>query len=279
MRESGPIPSTSTSMATRLITQRVRAIAICWPLSRDLELTLSDSDIGAMLEDGQPEKRQAHLERTRSATNVPEKLDAAIRGERLQRRLPTSFIDIVLNRNHTQVLTDVQAGQLAVALYGADVLREYRSELQDVGLRPWAMPPSRRRRSRLHNQKNRDVWRLCLTCVPMSPNDKEITGEKTMHSMQNAVANREYRSVPITALPSQPRIPVSDLMPKASKNWPPVLSPKGFWPSTGTRTGEKQIRSCRLGTSTESGETGGTRKTSRPRGQADRRRGHRSTLR
>src|SRR5581483_7056961 len=102
-------------------------------LSRDLELPLTEPDIDAMLEDGQPGERQAHLERIRNATNVPEKLAAAIGGERLQRRLPTSLIDTVLNRNHTRVLTEVQAGQLAVALYGADVLREYRSELQDAG--------------------------------------------------------------------------------------------------------------------------------------------------
>src|ERR1700728_3429587 len=38
-------------------------------------------------------------------------------------------------------------------------------------------------------------------CAPMSPNHKKRTGEKTMHSTQNAVANHEYRSVPITALP------------------------------------------------------------------------------
>jgi hypothetical protein len=34
----------------------------------------------------------------------------------------------------------------------------------------------------------------------MSPKHKKRTGEKTMHSTQNAVANHEYRSVPITAL-------------------------------------------------------------------------------
>src|SRR5579864_6375403 len=38
--------------------------------------------------------------------------------------------------------------------------------------------------------------------------------------------------------------------------------------SAGTRTGRKQVRGCRRGTSPKSGETGGTRKTSRPRGQA-----------
>ena len=74
-------------MAARLITQRVRCdrdqLA---SLSRDLELPLSDSDIGAMLEDGQPEERQAHLDRILSATNVPEKLAAAIGGERRGQR-------------------------------------------------------------------------------------------------------------------------------------------------------------------------------------------------
>jgi hypothetical protein len=39
-------------------------------------------------------------------------------------------------------------------------------------------------------------------------------------------------------------------------------------PSSGTRTGRKQVRSCSRGTSPQSGEAGGTRKTSRPRGQA-----------
>src|SRR5437667_4958956 len=50
-------------------------------------------------------------------------------------------------------------------------------------------------------------------------------------------------------------------------------------PSSGTRTGGEQVRSCRRGTSLESGETGGPRQTSRPRSQADRRRGNRSAVR
>jgi hypothetical protein len=40
-------------------------------------------------------------------------------------------------------------------------------------------------------------------------------------------------------------------------------------PSSGTRTGGKQVRGCRRGTSPKSRETGGTRKTSRPHSQAD----------
>ena len=46
-----------------------------------------------------------------------------------------------------------------------------------------------------------------------------------------------------------------------------------------TRTGRKQVRGCCRGTSPQSGETGGTRKTSHPRGEADRCGGHRSPMR
>jgi hypothetical protein len=34
-----------------------------------------------------------------------------------------------------------------------------------------------------------------------------MTGEKTMHTAQNEVANHEYRSVPITALAESPTNP------------------------------------------------------------------------
>ena len=127
----------STACYTEGTTDRDLLAALC----RGLELPLSDSDIDAMLQDGQAGEELAHLERVRNAQTLPEKLAAAIGGERLQRRLPTSLIEIVLNRHRTRILTGKQAGQLALALYGADVLREYRSELQDAGLRPperWA---------------------------------------------------------------------------------------------------------------------------------------------
>ena len=41
-----------------------------------------------------------------------------------------------------------------------------------------------------------------------------------MPSMQNAVNNREYRSVPITALAESATNPRNALMRRASKNWP-----------------------------------------------------------
>ena len=50
-------------------------------------------------------------------------------------------------------------------------------------------------------------------------------------------------------------------------------------PPTGTRTGGKQVRGCRRGTSSQSGETGGTRRTSCPRSEANRCRGNRSPVR
>src|ERR1700681_3915762 len=42
-----------------------------------------------------------------------------------------------------------------------------------------------------------------------------MTGEKTMHSTQNAVANHEYRSVPITALAESPTNPRKRFDPKS----------------------------------------------------------------
>jgi superfamily II DNA or RNA helicase len=111
-------------------------------LCRELELPLTDSDLESILNNGGGDtEKQAHVERIRNAKTIPEKLAFAIGGERLQRRLPTSLINIVLHRYGTRVLADTQAGQLALALYGTDVLREYRSELQDAGIRPperWA---------------------------------------------------------------------------------------------------------------------------------------------
>src|ERR1035438_3342191 len=50
-------------------------------------------------------------------------------------------------------------------------------------------------------------------------------------------------------------------------------------PSFGARTGGKQLRGCRRGASPKSGQTGGTRKTSRRRNQADGWRGNRGPIR
>src|ERR1700676_666578 len=50
-------------------------------------------------------------------------------------------------------------------------------------------------------------------------------------------------------------------------------------PFSGTRTGGKQVRSLRRGTSPKSGETDGTRKPSRPRSEAYRCRGNRRAMR
>jgi superfamily II DNA or RNA helicase len=106
-------------------------------LCRELELPLTDSELDRLLEGaGTDTESEAHIEQIRNAKTIPEKLAAAIGGDRLQRRLPMSLINIVLHRHGSTFLADIQAGQLALALYGADVLREYRSELQDAGLRP-----------------------------------------------------------------------------------------------------------------------------------------------
>jgi superfamily II DNA or RNA helicase len=111
-------------------------------LCRGLELPLTDSDLDRLLDNaGADTEQEAHVERIRNAKTIPEKLAVAIGGDHLQRRLPTSLISIVLHRHGTSFLADMQAGQLALALYGADVLREYRSELKDARLRPperWA---------------------------------------------------------------------------------------------------------------------------------------------
>jgi hypothetical protein len=95
--------------------------------------------------------------------------------------------------------------------------------------------------------------------------------------MQSTTTNTEAFRLP--RLRSQQRIPANALMKRASKNWPSVSRCKGFWLPSGARTGGKQVRGRGRGTSPESGETGGTRKTSRPRSQAKRCRGHRSPLR
>ena len=91
-----------------------------------------------------------------------------------------------------------------------------------------------------------------------------------MHSTQNAVANHEYRSVPITALAESPTNPRKRFDAKSLEETGRELQDaRDSGPSSGTRTGGKQVRGCGRGTSPQSGETGGTRKTSRPRSQAD----------
>lgn len=111
-------------------------------LSRALELPLTEAELDAMLQDGEADSEyNDKVERVRVAKTIAEKLAAAIGGERLKRRIPTSLIEVVSSRSQTRFLGEIQAGQLAIALYGADVLREYRSELQDAGFHPperWA---------------------------------------------------------------------------------------------------------------------------------------------
>src|SRR5208337_2483217 len=106
-----------------------------------------------------------------------------------------------------------------------------------------------------------------------------MRGEKIMPSTQNVVNNHEYRSVPITALAESATNPRKRFDEKSLEELAASFKTQGIRPSSGTRTGRKQVRGCGRGTSPQSGETGGTRKTSRPHSQADRCRGNRGPVR
>ena len=102
-----------------------------------------------------------------------------------------------------------------------------------------------------------------------------------MHSTQNAV----QPVMNIAAFPS-PRLVESATNPRKRfdaeeprRTGRQLQDAGDSGPSSGTRIGGKQVRGRRRGTSPQSGETGGTRKTSRPRRQADRCGGNRGPVR
>ena len=101
-----------------------------------------------------------------------------------------------------------------------------------------------------------------------------------MPSTQNAVNNHEYRSVPITALAESATNPRKRFDAKSLEELAASFKTQGILAPLLVRELEQgQVRGCSRSTSAESGETCGTRKTSRPRSQADRCRGHRGAVR
>ncbi|MGC2170933.1 MAG: ParB N-terminal domain-containing protein [Candidatus Sulfotelmatobacter sp.] len=105
-----------------------------------------------------------------------------------------------------------------------------------------------------------------------------------MPSTQNAVNNHEYRSVPITALAESDTNPRKRFDPKSLEELAASFKTQGILAPLLVRELEESkyevvAGARRLGTSPQSGETGGTRKTSRPRGQADGCRGNRGPVR
>ena len=101
-----------------------------------------------------------------------------------------------------------------------------------------------------------------------------------MPSTQNVVNNHEYRSVPITALAESPTNPRKRFDAKSLEELAASFKTQGILALLLVRElGESEYRSDRRGRSPESGETGGTRKSSLARSQADRCGGHRGTER
>ena len=73
-----------------------------------------------------------------------------------------------------------------------------------------------------------------------------------MHGTQNALANHEYRNVPITAPAESATNPRKRFHPKTSKNWPPAPRPKAFWPLFWYANCRKAVRGCRRDASSRS---------------------------
>lgn len=120
-------------------TANLDAFDVLTRIGREWRLELTPSDVQAIMDDRKNHERLQRLARIRSRDSHEERLVEAVGTTELQRHLPSALFKSV--RLFAGELDDLALGKLAMAVYGVDVLREFRSELGDNGLQPpqyWA---------------------------------------------------------------------------------------------------------------------------------------------
>jgi superfamily II DNA or RNA helicase len=114
-------------------------------LKDELAFELSGIDIEQILQEKAERARRDQIVKVREQPTIQLRLIAAVGAANLRRRLPTSLLDSV--RAIHGALDENLLAELALAVYGVDTLRAFKSELADNGLEPpqqWAGSPSAR---------------------------------------------------------------------------------------------------------------------------------------
>lgn len=100
----------------------------------ELGLELAPDEREAILEHKADEERRRRIRDIRNETDPGAKLLAAVGPSKIRRRLPAALIDAVeVTRGP---MTDERLSELALAVYGVDVLRAFRADLDEAGLQP-----------------------------------------------------------------------------------------------------------------------------------------------
>ena len=108
-------------------------------LDRSLKLHLAEEIRALILGQRANDRRRRVLQSVRSAQGMAGRLLAAVGAENIRRRLPAGLLEAVQAEN-VQV-DDAKLAELAMIVYGIDVLRAFREELEQAGLEPptrWA---------------------------------------------------------------------------------------------------------------------------------------------
>lgn len=113
------------SMSDREVLERVNA---------ELSLALTEDDILQIADHRQSHQRRVKVAAVRRRPDLAGRLQEALGVPAIRRRLPAGLLEAVEAERGS--LTEQDMADLAVAVYGVEVLRTYRTELEEAGLAP-----------------------------------------------------------------------------------------------------------------------------------------------
>lgn len=108
-------------------------------ISIDLELGLSVDDRRAVVEHRADQQRRERISSIRVQSTIAERFLGAVGASSIRRRLPSGLIEAVEDAHGK--LSDTRIAELAVVVYGVDLLHAFRVEMEESGLQPpaqWA---------------------------------------------------------------------------------------------------------------------------------------------
>jgi hypothetical protein len=110
-------------------------------LRKALSLPIPDDQIDLLAADLGRQKQDEQLERVRAESDLSSKLATALGAERLRRKLPASIVALCSAGAAEEINDGAKVAELALAVFGVEVLHQYVEELQDAGFGPpkqWA---------------------------------------------------------------------------------------------------------------------------------------------
>lgn len=101
-----------------------------------LQLAVPDEELAQIADHRQDQQRRTKVAAVRRGKDLAEKLQVAIGVPAIRRRLPAGLLDAV--QVERGALTERDVANLALAVYGVEVLKNFRTELEEAGF----VPPS-----------------------------------------------------------------------------------------------------------------------------------------